>query len=440
MNQSNKYMYNFLKSDKVEGFFFSMLCATIFTAGFCHSMLDLAYKYLESQAGKAFYVDFNWGFWICVIILLFYTIRDCVVYKEGAKFDFAFIMLTQAMLFTGIIAYHNQNYSTIPYTWIIPSSYLIGKAVGGSNREKANERIIIVMYTLMLALFLISMLDFYNFFKYSKLSGYYLTEIWPGFFTNEEQNRCGMSLGLFLVNTSLGFAIYRRKKEPILAFFITIAFVVSQYWALKVESRTITLLPVLSLGIILILILCEKRGYISRRGWIGIVIFVLLSALAIMVMIKYDIFHMGAYLIGDEYGGSILKNVRFTMDKNAFKLLLQNPLGRTEFPEDTMFRPHNTFLQYGESYGIVVFALIEIFRLATLKDAVVMSLKINANSSIKYLLVPAFLCLNVNYSMDPNGFIQRHLWMLVIFISGLIRGWVDLSNQNTQAWKKNQYE
>ncbi len=414
-----------------------MLCATIFTSGFCHSMLDLAYKYLDSQAGRDFYVDFNWVFGLCVIILLFYASRDCVVYKEGAKFDFAFIMLTQAMLFTGIIAYHNQNYSTIPYTWIIPSSYLIGKAVVTSNKEKANERIIIVVYTLMFALFLVSMLDFYNNFKYYKLNGYYLTEYWIGFFTNVDQNRCGMSLGLFLVNTSLGFALYRRRKEPILVFFITIAFVVSQYWAVKVESRTITLLPFLSVGIILILILCEKRGFIARKGWIGIGIFVVLSTLAIVLMIKYDIFNMGAYFIGNENSSSILKNVRFTMNKNAFKLMLQNPFGRTEFPEDTMFRPHNTFLQYGESYGIVVFALIELFRLVTLKDAVVMSLKRNVNSPIKYLLVPAFVCLNINYSMDPNGFVQRHLWMLVIFISGIIRGWVDLSNQNRQAWKRN---
>ena len=61
-------------------------------------------------------------------------------------------------------------------------------------------------------------------------------------------------------------------------------------------------------------------------------------------------------------------------------------------------------------------------------DAVRLVFRRNDYYWIKYFLLPAFAAVNMYYSMEPNGFTHRYFWMVGLFISGMIRGWLDLKN------------
>ena len=90
-------------------------------------------------------------------------------------------------------------------------------------------------------------------------------------------------------------------------------------------------------------------------------------------------------------------------------------------------RPHSMLLEYGRVFDIAVWGLLVLFRLYTIKEAFVLALRKNEYSWIKYLLIPAFAALNLYYSMEPNGYDHRHLWMIGLFLSGMIKG---LNNNN----------
>lgn len=427
VGSKSNLIYRFFMSDMVEGFFFSALLATICTAGICANMLNLSYKYLASQLDNSFHVDFNWVFWAGMIIVLFYIIRDYVIPRRSFEFDFALVILLQTLVFVGIIAFHNEDYSNIAYAWILPVAYLAGKVAVGRDKEKANSRITVVIYAFMIALFVIAMLDFYNFFKFAKLYGYLPTEEWPGFWSNEIQNRCGMSLALFFMNTSFAYAIMRRKKSPVMLALIMIMLVISQYWGLIVQSRTITLLPVLTLMMVGAMALYEKRKSIPKMFWVILISLIILGVIFVVLMFANNWFGIRHFYKTSTWGKELIENERFIMNRNGFKLILKNPYGKLEPPRSEWFNPHNTFLQYGRVNGIAVLVLVEIFRIITLKDALIMCGRMNKYSYIKYLLIPAFVALNFNFSMDPNGYVQREFLMMLLLVNGIIRGWNEIN-------------
>ena len=126
----NNYINWFFTSKIVDGFFFSILCATIFTFAVCHWILDLNYKFENlNQTGPI--VDLNWVFWIAVIFSVYNLAQRRRFYFDGA---FGFLCLS--MILIGVLDYHCERYEEVRYAWIIPMSYVIGKLVGRYFHEK----------------------------------------------------------------------------------------------------------------------------------------------------------------------------------------------------------------------------------------------------------------------------------------------------------------
>ena len=427
-NKSNNKLRAFFLSKNTDRFIFVLLLAIVFTGGLCESLLTLSYKYIPSKAGERFYVDYNWAFVVVAVIILFYAIRE---HFEGRKlpFDMTFLVLAQTMILVAVIDYHNEQYSTLAYAWILPASYLVGKMAVGFDKMEADRRIEMVVYVFMVGLFILSMLDFWNLGKYA----FCWTESWPGFFTGEDQNRCGMAMALFLVNTSIVYIWMKRNNNPIWYCIVELMLVLSLCWSFKVESRTITLLPFLTIALVAMISLYDKRKRISNIVWITCGVFFLFTILLIYIVYSFNLGDIKTAYRESSWGAGIFENDRFKMDIAGFKLMLQNPYGRLEPPANPLDSPHNTFLQYGRVYGMAIFVLVEVFRLLTIKDAVVMTVD-NSASKIKYLLIPAFICINMNFSLDPNGYIQRDLYMFILFISGLISGWNDVQRYPSQRF------
>ena len=120
--------------------------------------------------------------------------------------------------------------------------------------------------------------------------------------------------------------------------------------------------------------------------------------------------------------------MRFSYDLNGFKAMLAHPLEDYVALYDIR-NPHSMLLEYGRAFGFSIWALLVLFRLLIIKDAVSLILEKRSYAWIKYLLVPAFCSLNLYYSMELNGFAHRYLWMIGLFISGMIRGWLECSER-----------
>jgi hypothetical protein len=70
-----------------------------------------------------------------------------------------------------------------------------------------------------------------------------------------------------------------------------------------------------------------------------------------------------------------------------------------------------------------------IVRVLLIIDGFRLIFKKGENAWIKYLIFPAFVCVNIYYSLEPNAFAHRYLWMMGLFLSGMVRGWLELDNK-----------
>ena len=105
--------------------------------------------------------------------------------------------------------------------------------------------------------------------------------------------------------------------------------------------------------------------------------------------------------------------------------MIKHPLENYEMLR--LENPHSMILEYGRVYGLPLWLLLTMFRLMLCISAIVVAFKRGDNCWIKYLLVPAFISLNLYYAMEPNGLAHRHFWTIGLFLSGIIKGWVNIN-------------
>ena len=421
----NKIKNGLFLSKNTERFFFILVCATLFTSGVCHWLLDLSYKYVPSQV-DTLHIDFRIVFWVFVVISVYYLSREYLFKSSNIQFDFSLLILAQIMFFIGVLDYQKERYAGISYTWIIPMAYVIGKLIVRSNEKNYKQRITIVYFSLAIGLFVVTMLDFYNDYKLIPYYGGFQTGEWLGFWTGQGQNRCTMEYGLVMITSAIGFAIYNAKKNKKLFMFELIGCAMAQFYCYKTEGRENLLLFPLALtlfGGVYLYDNWSSCSYKLKKRFLYTVIIIFLIIIIGVIGFYTNFFGLydkynSSYLSDD---GGIINNIRFTMDWNGFKAMLQYPLDDYETVAN-ITPPHSMLLEYGRVYGLTIYLGLILFRLLIIKEAILLAFSRNVDYSVKYLLVSIFVCFNLYYSMEPNGFALRYIWMPGLLISGMIKG------------------
>lgn len=429
--KENSIIYRFFTSAKAEAFIFSLLCATLFTCGLCHWLLDITYKYYPAQEGKPFYVDFTWVFPVMVVIAGFYLVRDYALQKKAVKFDFALVILFQLMFFTGVLAYHNESYPAVPYAWILPMAYIVGKLAIGTDRNTIPKRAITLYFVLAVSLYLVDILDFCENIKYKQEYGHLLTEFWFCFWTGELQNRCTMEFGLLLITCSLGYMFIQRKSHKILFALVVIANIFTIIFDILVTGKENLLLMPISLLLVCIMLTVDSWTGLSqtiRSSIIISVVAIIMIGIILIAIFYFNIFGIREELPVEEFVHQILLNARLSLDWNGFKGMLKYPLENYGIM-DGYDESHSMLLEYGRVYGLTVFIGLVVFRLLIIKDIIKMMISKTDRLKAKYLLVPACVSVNIYYTLEPNGFDLRYIWMPGLFISGMIRGWNDIEGK-----------
>lgn len=405
-----------------DRFFFCVVAATIFVMALCHWILDINYKYTVKAEEN--HLDVQAVFIVVAIASLFFLIK-----KGKIVWDIRLIMLLQVMVLVGIQDYHKEDYIAIYYTWIIPIAYIIGKLAVGTDKSEINKKLLVLYTTLAVGAYIIAFLDFWMNWK---IKWGYGTERWPEFWTGVVEPRTTFEMGLILVTAAFPFAFLIFKRHKIIATVIIMLNILSQFILYHVQGRQNPLMLAISIMIVFCLYLYDNWRRID--GKVKKTIFRLVLAMIGLLIVGLILFSINAFGMKDFYkqsywaDGGLLHNERLDIDWAAFKSILKYPMEdyQERFGWD---RGHSMALEYGRVYDMTSYIGIAIVRILLLIDGFRLIGKKGRNSWIKYLIFPAFVCVNIYYSLEPNAFAHRYLWMMGLFLSGMIRGWLELDNK-----------
>ena len=422
----NKRINDFITSAKVDNFLFVVLCATLFTTGMCHALIDISYKsFLEEMGGIL--VDLKWVAVLESVISIYYIIR-----KKCIDFDFGLVIFIQAYVLIEVLDYQRQVYSDIVYAWILPMSYIVCKLVISMSPsiKEANRRIVTMYGSLAVGWFIAVSADILNDFRLAPIYGFQ-TEVWNSFWIpTVDENRTTFEFGFVLASATVGFAIYLIRKNKPVAFLIMVANAFAQVLAIKVEGRENSLLIMFSITFTIFMLIVDNWKKVNHK--IRKIIVYVIIAIALLVALYCIAFFNNWFGIADIYynsywsgSGGLFTNVRFRYDIGGFKGMLNYPLDNFRgFPGTE--KPHAMVLEFGRVYGFTIYVLLWVFILCCYKDALKLFVKNDENSWIKYLILPGFICVYLYYAMEPNGLVFKSFWMVGLCINGMIRGWLEL--------------
>ncbi len=409
----------------LDSFVFTVCAATIFTFCICSWLLDINYKYTIDMTGLN--VDVNHVFYIAAAASIYYLIR-----KRQIEFDFSLALLCTTMVFVAIIDYHTEDYVPVSYAWILPTAYILGKVIVGTDSTTINNKIITLYVVMAVSMYLQSLLDFGSNWKVGWALG---TERWPEFWTGVIEPRTTYEMGFILTTSAFAFAFYIFKKHSVISIIIIAANVLLQYILMHVQGRQNPVLLVLTVLICLCMYAYDHWSADDKRLK-KLVADAVIAGIAAVLLIAI-MFATNTFGLMDRYqnsywaDGGFLHNERIDINLTAFKSMLKWPLDNYQ-DRAGLERAHSMVLEYGRVYDMTVYLGLTLVRLIYIYQAIRMALSKSENSWIKYLIFPAFVSLNLYYTMEPNAYAHRYFWMPGLFFSGMIAGWLELEGRKIE--------
>lgn len=376
-----------------------------------------AWLFTFSLTYSSFYYTQIWGLGL---VLLFMTAIGMVL-KGHVDFDIKILFIAEAFILVGFHNSRNWVDFEVPYAWILVMPYLLGKMSIGNDEKNANKNFYINYFVMAAGMTISGLVDVI----YGAVNGLYSTEFLYSIWTKESYVRTTHEYNyVFMISALLFFLISAKKiKEFYLLVIFDLIIVVDMVYH---EGRYSLLYTILQIMFFLCIIAYWgwKKNEKVKTTIILIGCTLIIGAILLVVMFELNLFGIqdlydSSYLIG---GGGILHNERFEFLVDVIKAMPEHVLGGYDVasPEGS----HNMWLEYGDKYGVVVLALLLIFKLLTIKDAVCVA--VYEKTNIKYLVLSAFIYLHLYYTLEPNGFAKREFLIFGLFFWGMIRGKIEL--------------
>ena len=370
------------------------------------------------------------------------AIPGCII-KGRTKFDIGLIFLFVGLLLVGFLDFMNGSYYDVPYAWVLVLSYILGKQAVGNDKKNADKRVFIGYNTVAFGMAFLCILDL----VYSPFTELYRTSfndldkiaLLIRFWTGDTYSRSSASMLFTLTTGALYYAFIKRKESKLYLFYFWFLMIVNTAGSLELirrESRSTVMFFVLLVFAVLFLKSCDKDKSsinIKRLKCVAVVIAVLL--LTGLIFYKLDVFGIATAVRNSMWGrdGGILNNVRLYSAIAMFKAMPNCPYGG--YAAGNVIPPHNVWLYYGDKYGVTVLGILSAFFICTVVDAFKMSFVKHDASNIKYLLVPGYFLLYMSYMTEGAAFSIRLYLCYGLFISGLIKGKLELEGNVKQDIK-----
>lgn len=396
-----------LKANAGKKIWFIILCGIVFA--YASLFTGFSYLFLEKVA---------LGF--CIIVAIGAMI------EQKMELDIALLFLFQAMFVMSLKDDMAMQRYDVCYGWLFVSAYLLGKMLVGNDDKKASKRFVIGYYALGLGLITTGLVDVI----YNHTIGYYSTEFFRSIWTGETTARTVYELfGLLIVASGsyLLLEIKNNKCLAILGLCLAVAYVILM---VVHEGRYSLFIAVLLVPMTFCIYMYENWESISvtKKRRIVTVLLCLLS----VVILSLLMFILNIFGLKDIYhksylsDGGILHNIRFQLAAQAILNIPGHWQGG--YSDGLIFNAHNSWLEFGNKYGVIVYVLLSCFRFIVILDAIKLLIKKNTIGNIKYLIIPGFLFVNIYFSMEPVGFRRRHYFVIPLIIFGMVRRYRELQD------------
>ena len=318
-----------------------------------------------------------------------------------------------------------REWTSASYTWVVPTSYVLGRMVLGGKKKDIDSKVFGILLALGSGMYLQALLN-YGMIKFGN------AEVWsgPAFWVREQVgSRNTWDIGFSVFLGALFYAIIVRKEKKRFFIFTVVASLVAVAVGLSFQGRTLPLLVVLSSLIMFVLYIANGHKELIGK-YKKVILAVLGSAIGIAVVIvlllKFNVaglhdIYKDSFLNRD---GGIIHNVRFEAWVGAFKniLILQKGGWRLDVDRYGIWNAHNSWLEYGQNYDIVVFSFIALFvSIAVVYDIYVL-MKHSNNYKVIYMAFGVRIPLFILGMLNPDFYRVRDLMVIYVFTSGLMSG------------------
>ena len=361
--------------------------------------------------------------WIGVIVALL-AFSGIIIYKN-IKVDIKFLLLFEVFL---LVAIHNSKtgiFYDVSFAWILPLAYIIGKICVGENKVDLDNRIRKFYFILAICMMIGGFLDLVYCYNIDFFDTEYIINIWSKYkYVRTTHEYCYILMISAFFYGTLGL---KSGRKNLLLLLIDIFIVIMM---VRHEGRYSLCFLILQIPVLLVI----KKINDNEDKQI-IFKFIIKSCLFFLscIVIGYIIFRFNILGIADLYkhsyfmgSGGMIHNVRISNMQKIIQSIPSYPLGG--YDEVTRLGSHNMWLKYGSNYGVIVLGLLMIYKLLTVKDAIVLALR-KERGYVKYLLLSSFLCINLYYTLEPNAASAREYYIVGLFINGLISGKIESSNE-----------
>ena len=417
MRDTYDYVMDFLHRDVVKKAVFTafLACVFFFCLRYGHGIID----------GPKFYIFF-------AVFALFFLANTKV---RIDLIDMPTMILVLAYFLMGIYEHmfwegQADTYNYIPYTWLVPTTYILGKLCVGDDKSRLGRRVFAILSTMATGMYIQGLLNYYAYYKYSEYVDYqHPGGIWRSFWDAAvDGTRNNWNNGFLVVLASLVFAFTLRKKNK--KFFIASVFAIvfCMLLNIKFSGRTVPAIFVVITFIMTVLYLVINCRLISKKHW-TIIASVAVACVA-AVGIVYIMYLKNIAGVGDFFSayyftrdGGVIKNVRLDMWKWGiiYAFTLQKG-GWVQSDVSGLATSHNTWIEFARYYDIIVFLLMVMFVVMTLVGGIRILAKHGTAYKVLFWAEAVELIMFI-YAMEEPAYIQnRDLLLFFYFICGMVGG------------------
>lgn len=347
-----------------------------------------------------------------------------IIKQKRVVIDNQVMLLVMAMI---IIAAHDAQYQLEGevYKFLAPIvAYMLGTLWLEKDDPNDSKAVTGVMM-LGCGMYLQAAIDML--FAYRELANGELASGWTGIFNIFMARTAYMSNYLMFLGVFFYFLVkYKEQKDKYnlrKLIIVSVMVALSIINSLLVRGRMVILDFILTFILLTIIYIVENRSaYIKGITKKHLLIGAGVVCVAVLLLIICKIILSSNEDLFLNRDGGILHNIRFQVALQGLQLLIANPNGgfiTTIDPDITT--THNMWLEYGREFGLGVFIILVFHNLLILKDIVICCSK--KIGSVKYLIIGAFISLNVFFWFEPIQSISdsSQIWIFSLILAGMLR-------------------
>lgn len=416
----NKVRIN-LYDDRVQKIVFFLL-------SFCIYLYSVRYGYgiIESPH----------FFGIIAVFLGYFLLNPQLRYQP---IDFKFLLLYIVFFFIGIYKHiflegQTETFDFLPYAWVVPSTYMLGKVCVGNKKNCLNNRNYTILLLMALGMYIQGVLNYLGYFiygLYKQNNEQILIFVkWRSFWNAAtDGTRNNWNNGFLMIVGALFFSILIRKKKryfPILVIMLSfIAVLVNTCFG----GRTVLAMMLLMFSIMALIYLVANYSHFSKRH--KIVVWGIIGTIILAVCIVYYMYLNNIAGVGDLYNnsyylnrnGGVINNVRIQMWAIGLKRAFLMQKGGWNIADITdLDTTHSAWIDFARYYDIIVFLLLVLFMLVMIFNSLRVIIKYGNDYPVLYFAISSEFAMFIYGMYEPVYIMHQDLLLPFFFICGLVSG------------------